>query len=92
MCPDTRVKCGGGVLAGPVAGEAGLVVEVATAVPEHPGQAARVQVLRLEDVLILRLIFSHVVFLGPGEGVGGTFVLTTPCQRSIFMIIFMIQE
>ena len=81
VCPDTRVECGGVVLAGPEAGEAGLVVEVAAAVLEHPGQAARVPLLRLEDVPILRLILGHLVLLGPGEGVRGTFVITTPCQR-----------
>ena len=81
VCPDTLVECGGVVLAGPEAGEAGLVVEVAAAVLEHPGRAARVPLLRLEDVLILRLVLDHLVFLGPGKVVRGTFVLTTPCQR-----------
>ena len=80
MCPDTRVECGGVVLPGPEAGETGLIVEVAAAVLEHPGQAARVAVLRLEDVLILRLILSNLVLLGPGKVVRGTFVLTTPCE------------
>ena len=89
VCPDTRVECGGVVLPGPEAGEAGLVVEVAAAVLEHPGQAARVAVLRLEDVLILRLILSNLVFLGPGKVVWGTFVLTTPCEEEEYLIIYV---